>query len=57
MSRRRDKSLIKLYKDLMITRRDLIDLRESINNTIHSIKESDDRLKLIQAQRNRKQSL
>jgi hypothetical protein len=41
MERKKDKSLIKLYKDLMITRRDLIDLRESISNTINSIKVSD----------------
>jgi hypothetical protein len=27
MNRRADKSLVKLYKDLMITRRDLIDLK------------------------------
>jgi len=57
MSRRRDKSLIKLYKDLMITRRDLIDLRESINHTINSIKDSDHRLRHIEAQRNRRESL
>ena len=37
----RERPLIKIYKDLMVTKRDLIDLRESITQTIHSIKHSD----------------
>lgn len=43
-----ERSLIKIYKDLMVTKRDLIDLRESITSTINSIRESDQRLKIIQ---------
>jgi len=39
--RKNDRSLIKIYKDLMVTKRDLIDLRESISNTIASIQNSD----------------
>ena len=38
---RNDRPMIKIYKDLMVTKRDLIDLRESITNTIKSIKEAD----------------
>lgn len=45
MMRRQDRSMVKIYKDLMITRRDLIDLRTSISNTIESIKHSDVQLK------------
>ena len=33
--------MIKIYKDLLVTKRDLIDLRESINQTIRSIRNSD----------------
>ncbi len=45
MMRRQDRSMVKIYKDLMITRRDLIDLRNSISNTLESIKQSDVQLK------------
>ena len=41
MRGRSDRSLIKIYKDLMVTKRELIDLRESISQTIRSIKQSD----------------
>jgi hypothetical protein len=56
MDRKKDRSLVKLYKDLMITKRDLIDLRESINNTINSIKESDEQMKRIEMQRRLRQN-
>lgn len=48
MERQEERSLIKIYKDLMVTKRDLIDLRESITSTINSIRESDQRLKIIE---------
>lgn len=47
----RDRPLIKIYKDLMVTKRDLIDLRESITNTIQSIKHSDDAIRKIRERR------
>ena len=37
-----DNSLAKVYKDLMVTRRELIDLKTSISKTIREIKEIDD---------------
>lgn len=48
IDRQDERSLIKIYKDLMVTKRDLIDLKESITSTINSIRESDQRLKIIQ---------
>ena len=38
---RKDRSIVKMYKDLMVTKRDLVDLRESITNTLQSIRDSD----------------
>ena len=52
--RRQDRSMVKIYKDLMITRRDLIDLRNSISNTLESIKHSDVQLKKVEDQRKSK---
>jgi len=46
-----DRSLVKIYKDLMITKRDLIDLRESINNTLKFIKHSDIMIQDIETSR------
>jgi ribosomal protein L37E len=34
-----DKSLVKIYKDLMVTKRELTDLRESIAFTLSSLKQ------------------
>ena len=48
---RKDRSLIKMYKDLMVTKRDLVDLRESITNTIQSIRDSDEQMKKIDMRR------
>lgn len=48
---RKDRSLIKMYKDLMVTKRDLVDLRESITNTIQSIRDSDAQMKKIDIRR------
>lgn len=47
----RDRPLIKIYKDLMVTKRDLIDLRESITHTIQSIRHSDEAIRQIRARR------
>lgn len=52
--RRPERSMVKIYKDLMITRRDLIDLRTSISNTLETIKQSDVQLKKIEDQRKSK---
>lgn len=38
MSRRGDKSLVKIYKDLLISKRELIDLRQSITKTLSGLK-------------------
>jgi RNase P subunit RPR2 len=38
---RLERPLFKIYKDLMVTKRDLIDLRESITQTILDIRQSD----------------
>ena len=38
----------KIFKDLMITRRDLADLRESIHNNFRSIKHSDQKIMHIE---------
>ena len=46
-----DRPLIKIYKDLMVTKRDLIDLRESITHTIHSIRHSDDAIRQLRVKR------
>lgn len=48
---RAERSLIKIYKDIMITKRDLIDLRESITQTINSIRDSDRRLEMLRDRR------
>jgi hypothetical protein len=37
--RRGEKSLAKIYKDLMITKRELSDLRESIAQTLFDLKQ------------------
>lgn len=39
MSRRGDKSLVKIYKDLLISKRELIDLRQSISKTLTGLKQ------------------
>ena len=43
----RDRSLAKMYKDLMITKRDLADLKQSITNTINSIRQADGQITKI----------
>ena len=37
MSRRPDKCLVKLYKDLLISKRELIDLRQSVSKTLYGL--------------------
>jgi len=49
--RRKNQSLIRAYKDLAVTKRDLIDLRESIAQTIKEIKHTDDILREMNAKR------
>ncbi len=39
MRRRTDKSLVKIYKDLMISKRELSDLRQSITKTLYGLKQ------------------
>ena len=40
-----------IYKDLMVAKRELLDLRESINKTMRSIRESDQRLDGLEERR------
>lgn len=37
MSHNRDRSLVRIYKDLMVSKRELTDLRQSVNKTIKGL--------------------
>lgn len=39
MYRRGDKSMVRVYKDLMVTKRELTDLRQSITQTLCGLKQ------------------
>ena len=40
MNRRADKSMVKMYKDLIISKRELIDLRQSVSKTLHGLNQA-----------------